>query len=586
MIFIAMAMILILFQNYEYLGKLLNPGFTSLYDKYIYRAPFVNNEYYINLLKNENIRDGLFGELTTELQGYSGPVEFTYAPFWVAVNRWLMAILLIAIILLVINRILVLVKILPEYIADIPVYGMTILSVCGYYLSVKVLGDFSPVKAGFHAASIVLVLFSVFAIAIAIGIMRKRSVDGSNNVSKDKSEKNEEEDKKRKKKLIIATIVLAVQVLLFIILPSKFMIDAFKINQEYKAYYGSFNPEKIKVRYDLEKNGFVGNFTNQAVDTGEGLYFIENETRTEDYVYDTSYIKEETVVNTTHIRKLDENGNITDICPVESVEKEHYYKFINIGYADGYLYASTWCSISRIDPADGSEVEVISASKDYYIAEMCVVDNKLYYMELPLDYQSGEKSFAWVCEIEGSNLSEPELYISGLYRDVFVRFSQYESSSLLIDLVVGDYIDYPVFNGGKHQKYDGKYYCIERGSGWGDDYKATWLLIANDGNPGKHNYIDDVGGFTLYNDSIYFVKLKENGFDLCKSDLEGSNIEVLDTYTCDKDLSKNYYQSIYSIMIGQGKIYVSAIGKITADEDFYDNLDLIYDDIRFVTDLK
>ena len=581
MIFVTMVALLLLIQNYVRLGRLINPGFFSLYDLYYYRRPFVNDDYYISGLKNQNIRDGLFGELTTEIQGYSGPLGFTYAPFWVAVNRWLMAALLIAMILLIINRIFVLAKLLPEYLADIPVYAMTILSIGGYYLSVKVLGKFTPEKAGFHATIILLVIFFIFA--IALGIFLKKTFDGHIFI-KDKSEKDDAEKKKRKKKFIFATIVVIVQALLFIILPSKFMIDAVKVSQEYKPNYGCFKPEKMKVRYDLEKNGFTGNFVNRAVDTEDGLYFVENEEKDgtvgEKYKYRNEYI--------TYVRKLDKNGNITDICLLEDEEK-YNINTIYIGYADDYLYASRCYSISQIDPKDGSEVEVISATKGYYIAEMCVVDNKLYYMEHPDEYPSGEKTLAWVCEIEGNTLSEPKLYASNLDRGIFDSYNRFGSATFFSDMVIGDYIVNPVYQGGRQQKYGKKYYCIEAGSHYRGENKATKLTIADDIYPWKIDSffsIENVGGFTLYNDSLYFVLLKEDGFDLCKSDLEGSNIEVLDTYTCDKDLSKNYYQSIYKVMIGQGKIYVSAIGEVVADDEYYDYLNLHYDEIRFVTDLK
>lgn len=64
---------------------------------------FVNNSYYLKYLEKQNIRDGLFGELTTQIQDGNDLIDFTFAPFWVDVNRWLMAMLLIAMILLGIN---------------------------------------------------------------------------------------------------------------------------------------------------------------------------------------------------------------------------------------------------------------------------------------------------------------------------------------------------------------------------------------------------------------------------------------------------------------------------------------------------
>ena len=562
MFFITLIAFLLLYNIYFSLAKLLNPGFVSVYDKYLFRSPFYNDPYYVgDYLEKQNIRTGLFGKLTTEVQGISDTIEFTYSPFWVAVNRWLMVILLIAIIMLAINRVLIALKKLPEYIADIPVYAMVILSIGGYYLSVKVLGGYTPVNDRFHLGILLLVIFSVFV--IVFGIIRKKSADKWN---------GSEEKKKSKKMMTFMTVVVIAQVLLFLIVPGKFMLDAIKVYKDYKPIYGSYNPEKKKIRRDLEENGFAGNFANQAVDTENGLYFIENKKSADD-----SYIS--------YIRKLDVNGNITDICSSKADKEEYYNNYINIGYADGYIYASTSYLIYRIDPEDGSAVEAISAKNDYCIAEMCVVDNKLYYAEIPDDYTSGEKAYAWVCKIDGTGLTEPELYAGGLNRGVFNRFSQFESSALLTNIVIGDYV-YNKNDGGRLQRCDKRTFYVMRGYTWNDVFTPTQLIIEEDSDPKNRISIEKVGGFTLYNNSIYYVQLKENGFDLCKCDTDGSNTEVLDTYICDKDLSKSYYQSVYNIMIGQGKIYVSAIGYIYPEDDYRSIYDLEWDEIHFMTELK
>ena len=568
MIVITIISILLLSFNYDRVADLLHPGFVSLYDRYLFREEFVNSDYILKKLANQYIKDGLFGEITTQIKGMSGPIDFTFAPFWVYVNRWLMAVLLIAIILLVINRVLIAMKLLPEYIADIPVYVMIILFTGGYYLAVKVLGGYEPQNGVFHISALVLVIFCVFA--IIFGIIKKISIDRKN---------NDPEKEKPKKKMILAAVFVIVQALLFIILPGRFMIDAIRLSNDYKSNLGSFDPYKMTVRYDLEKNGFAGNFSNQAVDTKEGLYFIDNEKKLAD---GESY---RTVI-TTHIRKLDKNGSITDICPQKGDDKNKENYYINIGYADGNIYASTRYDISRINPGDGSESIVITASPDYIIAEMCVVDNRLYYTEIPEQYDSPKVASAWVCEISGDDLSKPQLYTSDLDRGVFTRFEQFDSSSLLTNIVIGDYIKDRYWQGGRYQICDGRSFYVMEGYKWNDEHVPTQLIIKDDSNPDNWSSIEKVGGFNVYNESIYYIQLKENGLDVCKCDLDGSNIEVIDTYTCDKDLSKNDYQSIYRVMIGQGKIYVVADGRIFPEEEFSDTWNLYLGAIRFMTDLK
>ena len=578
MIIISIFALLFLFINYDSLGTLVNPGFVSLYDQYLFRKPFYNSEWILRYLEKQQIHDRLFGELTTQVQGTSSPIAFTFAPFWVYVDRWLMAMFFIAMILLVINRILVLIKVLPEYIADIPVYSMIILSIAGYYLAVRILGGYMPQKTGFHTTVLLLVIYSVFA--IVLGIIRKKSVDGNNS--------KPEEKEKNKNRMMIATIVVIIQVLVFIILPGKFMIDAIKLSADYRnTNLGSFDPYKMTVRYDLERNGFAGNFANQAVDTENGLYFIERETDLKDSDEDAeSYETESFERRITYIRKLDENGSITDICKSKSDDSKRDYNYINIGYANGYIYASTNYYISRIDPKDGLEVEVITAATDYIIAEMCVVDDKLYYMEIPEDYESSMISSAWVCEIKGDDLSKPQLYTSDLDRGVFTRFNQFDSSSLLTNMVIGDFLKDRYWQGGRYQKCDGRSFYVREGYGWNDKYVPTQLIIVDDSDPKNAVSIEKVGGFNIYNESIYYVQLKENGLDVCKCDLNGSNTEVLDTYTCDIDLSKNSYQSIYRVIIGQGKIYVSAIGDIFPKDAPWDGWYMDYGSIQFMTDLK
>ena len=64
MIVITIISIILLSFNYDRVADLLNPGFVSLYDRYLFREKFVNSDYILKKLANQYIKDGLFGEIT------------------------------------------------------------------------------------------------------------------------------------------------------------------------------------------------------------------------------------------------------------------------------------------------------------------------------------------------------------------------------------------------------------------------------------------------------------------------------------------------------------------------------------------
>ena len=164
MIFITIMAIVLIMHNYGRLAYLINPGFTSDYAIYFVREPFLSSNFLKGILEDNRIRVGLFGDAVTEVSGKTGRTDLTYSPFWVDMDRWLMAIFFIAIILLLVNRILIKLKKMPEYVADIAIYLVVILSIGGYYLAVMGLGDYKPKKADFHGAMIALVIYLIFAI--------------------------------------------------------------------------------------------------------------------------------------------------------------------------------------------------------------------------------------------------------------------------------------------------------------------------------------------------------------------------------------------------------------------------------------
>ena len=601
--------IFLLILSYLKLGYLINPGFVSVYDEFFYRAPFTNSDYVLKVLKENGICDGLFGELTTEYTSKGSNYPFTYAEFWVAENRWLMAMLFIAILLLIINRGLVIIKKMPEYISDIPVYICVILSIGAYYLTVMCFGKYTIEKNNAHNSFLFLAIFSLFAIFFGLykraeirrkdrefeehkkkvlaetqeeKIKKYSSDDLEDYIIKDEESSAENENKKgnrkqrknEKKKLSLPLIIMIIEALLFLV-PIKFCIEAYKISKDYSVNYGMFDPENMTVRTDLEE-GFCGNYMNQAVDTEKGLFFIEDNVSV-DYDGEFHHVN----MDDFSVRRLDADGTITEIYREDNSDKVSKYDITTIGYADGYLYLSTDYWIIRVDPNDGTSEQVLFAASHYYISDCCVVEGKIYYVERKenTDYER-----IWVAEINGKEISEPELYAS----DIQIpngNFVNNYCSDLLTSYICGEGLVSFLFQESRIQRLDGKAYHLGHDIYYtdkGQKYNSR-LFFFDVGDTFSSNNMDYVGGYTIYNDSIYFVQLKETGLDVCKCDLYGNDVKVIDSYEIGKDLTDctNYY---FRIMIGQGKIYVTAAGYI-----FYnDKGDYGFNEpgtVSFVTDL-
>jgi hypothetical protein len=494
------------------------------------------------------------------------------------------------------------------------------IGIGAYYLTVICFGRYTIEKSSIHTSCLLLVGYLIFVIFFGLYTRRKKhnrenylkemtrkhilerekkaekkedyysSDNLEDYIIKDESETAENESEKgkgtiqkdEKKKLSLPLIIMIVEVLLFLV-PIKFCIEAYKISRDYSSNYGLFDPEDISVRTDLEE-GFCGNFINEAVDTEEGLFFIEDNLSV-DYDGEFHHVN----MNDFSVRKLDTEGNITEVYREDSSDRKSKYDIFSIGYSDGYLYLATKYWIIRVDPKDGSSEQVLFPDDKYGIIDCCVVDGKIYYLEWREDYTDSElyeKNRIWVAEINGQDISEPELYASDIKIPNGSLFS-YHNSDLLSSYLCGEELHSLYYDGCRSQRLDGKEYHLEMENPYAEshaDKKYNPRLFISSVEEEYYYQMDYVGGFNIFNDSIYYVQLTETGFDICKCDLYGKNTTVIDSYNAGKDLTGSSMYN-YKIMIGQGKIYVTASGYIFIDPDSDYGL-LEPGSVSFVTDLE
>ena len=115
--------------------------------------------------------------------------------------------------------------------------------------------------------------------------------------------------------------------------------------------------------------------------------------------------------------------------------------------------------------------------------------------------------------------------------------------------------------GTRYMELDGFCYYLKEGTPSHDENRNPYLAITNKSDPKNPTIINQVGGYTIYEDEIIYVQLKDDGFDVCKCYADGSERAVLDTAVIDKSCigcSNGYYQ----VIVGQGKILVYASGFI------------------------
>ena len=563
MIALTIIAIILFLVCYSDLGYLTNIGFHSYLDGVLYRTPFKETEGIRKILVDSMIKDGLFGELHTEGKHVT---KLVYSPFWVAINRWLMAALLIIVGFIIINMILTAKEKMPKYIGNIHLYLCAILAIAGYYLTVIYCGRYEIVD-GTHGRYIMAAGFAAFMIILGIVVhcLTYKKERGYNDYLLAQAGITEGEiEAKHKKNAVFVGFVMFAEVLI-VALTLIMWYKPYSIAENYAVNYGVYETEEHPLRVDLEE-GFNGNYMNQAVDTEKGLFYLAAPTKSDMYG--------------NAVMKLDDRGMISEVYPgdpkpeKDKNEKIAHTEFFTISYSDGYLYLCRSNEMVRMNPDDGSTEVVMTASENYDFTDGFAVDNKLYCLEeeqfikLGVDLELPDR--VWVADISGETVSEPQIYMYHPIIDYYQNdFTSNYNSDLLTMIVSGEDTENPTkwYDCYRHQTYNGFDYGLYVGnrSGYRDkDGSRDAALLFGDAAEDGERKIEQVVGLTGYKGKVYYVQLKEHGFDVCKCNPDGTGIEVIDTYETDENTWGGH--PVYSrIMIGQGKLMVYAKGDIYLD---------------------
>ena len=227
MLVIFILSVLLLYSCYSELGFLTSIGFEYKFKDILNGKPFYESDNLRNTLYSCRVKDGLFGELS-ELNGNN----FTYSPYWISINRWLMAVILIAIFILIINRILVKNNKMPEYIIQIPVYFFIFLSILIYYLTSFFCGKMIFTWEGSsHFRFFITAGFALFAFVYSLV-------------------KYFLSDEKKKSHIIYLYIFGEI---IIILATTVLWYKPYSIWKDYSKNYGLYAQESHEVRLDLEK---------------------------------------------------------------------------------------------------------------------------------------------------------------------------------------------------------------------------------------------------------------------------------------------------------------------------------------------
>ena len=477
-----------------------NPGFTSFYDTIMNRAFFVDP----STLDRAHSEGKLF--------------------FISLMNSWLTLVLSVAAVIIIINYFMVRFKATLQHVTEITVCLCVSLSIALYYYAFLVEARYELVMSSAHIGYFVTAGLSL-VIAVFKIILLVRDHKGV-----------------KKTLLIFPAFVLLLFVELFFFCGFK----GYRMCKEYSVNYGLYGQEEHVLRTDLEES-FAGNFSNQAVDTDEGLFFLD---------YDGSIYPE-------CIKRMDSNGEISTVFRVTDDSK-----LWTIGYDDGYLFVNRKKDIIRIDPDTGLSEKAVEPEGDDYISDACVVDGKLYYVIF-----SDNKSRIMVSEIEDGVLAEPQLYIS----DINISgVTSYDTEANLLQVyIIGEPARTRSRRGMWQQRAEARfeYYVLYEDEGFGADCPVM-VLCADDSSKEYTFYVD---GINVYNGKLYYVLLTERGFDICRCDLDGSNSEVIDSADLGVDC-RDMRTGAMRIMTGQGKILVTC-------SDMEPLLGADNDTVYYVTDL-
>jgi len=474
--------------------------------------------------------------------------EMLKGGFWDSLRSWMLVVLILAAFFLLLNIFLRHKKAIEGRIPDVVICMCVTLSFAGYY-GAAVMARYEIVMSITHILYISTAVLSLIMAGINLyGVMKSR-------------------EKGKKASILYPASLVLIFIIMFFFAGG---FRAFRTCSQYSANYGKFFEEDHDEMRERLELGYVGNFQNQAVETDEGLYFL-------DFVECDNGVRS---IYYQSVKKMDPEGNISEIY-ANTEYKGIYSGVYSIGYADGYLFIANRNSVIRLDPDTGVTEDVITADDGHEIFDCCVVDNRIYYMQ---DIVHGEDRMDYirdglyydktimVAEITGGEVQEPELYLA----DVSMS-GWYEDADLLQRYIEGETPYNTVSRSSRYQCIDGTRYAIED-----TDYSEEsddGILVIRDVDNSIVTDIENAGGINIHNGRIYYVSLEENGFDICSCALDGSDIVVIDSYEDGRDY-RNAFIDDFRIMIGQGKILVTASGYVYGTD-----YDIINDSMVYVTDL-
>ena len=247
--------------------------------------------------------------------------------------------------------------------------------------------------------------------------------------------------------------------------------------------------------------------------------------------------------------KLDAEGNISEVYVGEDY-------LSSIAYYDGYLYAAHRRGIIKINPENGEAEKVLRPEDKYEFSDFCMVDNRMYIQSSPdadikgvYSNTTDLKDYIVYCDIEGDSLSKPVLYLGDVKE--YNHDRGYDGEILY--MYVMNIYELHTYGYSRHQYYSD--YGYEVSESVGDDGVENILSIEHRNIP--DGCIEDVGAANVHNGAIYYVHLLEDGFEVCKCSIDGTNVEVLDTYKDGVDY-RDVEMDTFKIAISDNKILVNS----------------------------
>ena len=509
------------------LGTLENPGFISEFDILLYRSPFIADKY-------------------------------EPAKYWVAANSWLMAVMILTIIMILISVYRINNGKSKPYITYVPTYASLVLAIIIYYATAIIGGRYTLTMSDKQLKPMQVGLCSIAMIVICIVKYKKfletQSYSTESQVSSDSANSSATSPSSSVVSNVKAPVLLTalktstknnklyliITVVLFT-LTYPIWLKAALICADYSPNYGCYKkPDRERMLYI--ENNIAGNFFNYAVDTEEGLFFLDvnPDGVSDDY---------------TIIRKYDSNGQITDVYNGESA-------MYAISYDSGNLFLLSDEKIFRFNLQNKIMEGVVSSDNNRCVVNMCVLDGKLYYMEY-----DDKDTFATikVFDLTDGNLGEPRIYLSDV-RPLPNIYPRDLDNNLLYTYLGGetpmDYIDRE--DKEPTQRYDGQDYYICETNDYSDfvDGNKNYDLSCFLDEENCFSYLadDDVFAFTIFQNKLYYAQLCCDGIQIRCVNMDGSEFEILHVCDCEINSESCYTLDNSRLIIGQGKLLLISDG--------------------------